>query len=813
VEIRTSIFIPFQKTAGMTKQKTSESELLYHENNAAIELAMKAANMAWWKMDLISGGVTFGKRKAEMLGYPCEAFKNNSDFISLIHPEDAGRITDTMKSYLEGFIDKYEAEYRILTKSDGYKWVYDHGSVAQRDSNEKPLIVAGLVIDISDRKLAEELLKTSETRYRRLFETAKDGIIILDAETGMIIDVNPFLIDLLGYEKDQFLEKQIWEIGFFKDILANYDKFKELQIKEYVRYENLPLETAHGRKINVEFVSNLYEENHKSVIQCNIRDITTRKKAELDHHQSEERFNLIMEHSAEAIFILDHNGRYLFLNKAVTEMVGYTEEEIKQKSIADLVPKNRRNQFHDLFEVVLNKGKIFVEIELINKNGDHISSDFNAVLLPNGLVYCNCKDISNNKENELLLKQKSRQLKEQNKEYLLLNKELVQTNLQLIVAKEKAEENDSLKTAFLQNMSHEIRTPMNGILGFSELLKSPHLSDKEQQKFILIIEQSGQRMLNIINDIVNISKIETGQIELYIQETDVNDLLKHLYTIFKPESESKGLQLNCRPGLPDQFCLIETDKTKLTQVLSNLIKNAIKFTSAGSINFGYQLKRDVLEFYVSDTGIGVAPEMSEIIFERFRQVDMSLARNFEGAGLGLAISKAFIVKLGGKMWVKSELGKGAKFHFIIPYNLSASSHAVIKIKKKPGGRLQNVHILIAEDDVNSMWVLRKMLEIEKANLFFASNGQEAVDIVMNTPELQLVLMDLKMPVMDGFEAIKIIKQIKPEIPIIAQSAYVFSNDQDLARKSGCNDYIGKPIKMESLLEMIIKHIRISSSLT
>ncbi len=800
------VFIQHPKTAKMPKQTKSISAIIDHENNAAIELAMKAANMAWWEMDLISGGITFGKRKAEMLGYPCETFKNNSDFISLIHPEDAGRVTGAMKSHLEGYINKYEAEYRILTKSDGYIWVYDNGSVAKMDSSGKPLIVAGLVVDISGRKLAEELLKTSETRYRRLFETAKDGIIILDAETGMIVDVNPFLINLLGYARDQFLEKEIWEIGFFKDILANYEKFKELQLKEYVRYENLPLETAHGRKINVEFVSNLYRENDKNVIQCNIRDITKRKNAELAHYQSEERFNLIMEHSAEAIFILDRNGRYLFLNKAVTDMVGYTEEEIKQKSIADLVPKNRRNQFHDLFEEVLNKGKIFVEIELLNKNGDHISSDFNAVLLPNGLVYCNCKDISSNKENEFLLKQKSRQLKEQNKEYQLLNKELVQSNLQLIVAKEKAEENDSLKTAFLQNMSHEIRTPMNGILGFSELLKSPHLSDKEQQKFILIIEQSGQRMLNIINDIVNISKIETGQIELCMQETDLNELMWHLHTIFKPESESKGLQLNCKPGLPDQFCLIETDKTKLAQVLSNLIKNAIKFTPNGSIDFGYQLKKNVLEFYVSDTGIGVAPEMSEIIFERFRQVDMSLARNFEGAGLGLAISKAFILKLGGKMWVKSELGKGAKFLFIIPYRLIASRHDEIRIKKTVGGRLQNVNILIAEDDVNSMLVLRKMLEIEKANLFFARNGQEAVNMVMTTPELQIVLMDLKMPVMDGFEAIRIIKQMKPEIPIIAQSAYVFSNDQDQARKSGCNDYIGKPIQMESMIELINKHI-------
>jgi len=252
--------------------------------------------------------------------------------------------------------------------------------------------------------------------------------------------------------------------------------------------------------------------------------------------------------------------------------------------------------------------------------------------------------------------------------------------------------------------------------------------------------------------------------------------------------------------------MIETDKTKLTQVLSNLIKNAMKFTSAGSIDFGYHLKQKVLEFYVYDTGIGIAPEMSEIIFERFRQVDMSLARNFEGAGLGLAISKAFIMKLGGKIWVESELGKGAKFHFIIPYCVPASKLAEIQIKNKQSGRLQNVNILITEDDANSMLVLRKKLEIEKANLFFAVNGQEAVDIVKTISELQLVLMDLKMPVMDGFEAIKVIKQIRPELYIIAQSAYVFSNDQDRARKSGCNDFIEKPIKMEPLIEMINKYI-------
>ncbi|HWR99492.1 MAG TPA: PAS domain S-box protein, partial [Prolixibacteraceae bacterium] len=360
-------------------------------------------------------------------------------------------------------------------------------------------------------QMAEESLKTSETRYRRLFESAKDGILILDAETGMIIDVNPFLIEMLGFTEKQFLKKAIWEIGFFRDLVESKEKFIELQQTEYVRYENLPLETVNGRKFNVEFVSNVYEENNKNVIQCNIRDITLRKKAETAHHQSEEKFRLIMENSSEAIFMLDHQGGYLNSNKAFTDMLGYTEEEIKQKSITDLISKKKAKNFPDLFDEVLKNGKIFAEIKLVKKNGNRILTELSSVLLPNGLVYCSCKDITLSREVKRLLKQKSRQLRNQIKEYQHLNKLLVLSNEQLIFAKRKAEENDNLKTAFLQNMSHEIRTPMNGILGFSELLKNPQLSDEEQQKYIRIIEQSGLRMLNIITDIVNISKIETGQ--------------------------------------------------------------------------------------------------------------------------------------------------------------------------------------------------------------------------------------------------------------------------------------------------------------
>jgi signal transduction histidine kinase len=249
--------------------------------------------------------------------------------------------------------------------------------------------------------------------------------------------------------------------------------------------------------------------------------------------------------------------------------------------------------------------------------------------------------------------------------------------IELIQSKEKAEESDLLKTAFLANMSHEIRTSMNGILGFTELLKEPMLTGEEQKEYIDIIEKSGARMLNIINNIVSMSKIESGQMEITISETDINEQLEYIFNFFKPEAEKKNLQISYKNPLPSQKTIIKTDKEKVTAILINLVENAIKFTTSGFIKFGYEKKANWLEFFVKDTGTGVTREQKDSIFERFRQGSESLSRNYEGAGLGLSISKAYVELLGGKIWVDDYSdsaisnipGKriGSIFCFTIPY--------------------------------------------------------------------------------------------------------------------------------------------------
>jgi len=384
---------------------------------------------------------------------------------------------------------------------------------------------------------------------------------------------------------------------------------------------------------------------------------------------------------------------------------------------------------------------------------------------------------------------------------------------ELVDAKEKAEESDRLKSAFLANMSHEIRTPMNGILGFAGLLKEPKLSGEEQQEYIRIIEQSGVRMLNIINDIVSISKVESGQMEVSIKETHINEQIEYIYTFFKPEAEKKGIKLYFENSLPATRCIIKTDREKIYAILTNLVKNALKFTLTGIISFGYKTntnsESNELEFYVKDSGVGINPEHQKIIFERFRQCSESLSRNYEGAGLGLAISRAFVEMLGGKMWVESEPGIGSTFYFTIPYNPESQSD--INTPNIKSADFANFHvdpevsklkILIVEDNEVNRKLITIMVEKRSNIILAAKTGTEAVIACHNNPDIDLIFMDIRMPDLDGLEATRRIRQFNKNVIIIAQTAYALTGDREKAIEAGCNEYITKPINKADLLSLI-----------
>ncbi|WP_297091033.1 ATP-binding protein [uncultured Draconibacterium sp.] len=374
----------------------------------------------------------------------------------------------------------------------------------------------------------------------------------------------------------------------------------------------------------------------------------------------------------------------------------------------------------------------------------------------------------------------------------------------LLVAKEQAEESDRLKTAFLANMSHEIRTPMNGIIGFLDMIADPQISQNEREQYLDIVKQSGNRLLQTINDIVEISKIEAGELQENIAPVNIGDTFSYLNDFFAPKAQLKYLAIKFKNGFGDTT--IMTDSNKLESILTNLINNAIKFTEYGSIEIGVTPQNDVLEFYVKDSGQGIPADRQKAIFDRFVQADLSLTRGHEGTGLGLSIAKAYTEALGGKIRLKSLPGKGTTFFFTIALVFGDHQTNVTRpeLKNSPNAIPQeNIRILVAEDDAVSFNLIRSILSPRKYEIIHAKNGHEAVQLFTEKhDEIALILMDLKMPKMDGIEATRRIRELNNTIPIIAQTAFALSGDKELALEAGCNDYLAKPIKRNELQNKI-----------
>jgi signal transduction histidine kinase/CheY-like chemotaxis protein len=388
-------------------------------------------------------------------------------------------------------------------------------------------------------------------------------------------------------------------------------------------------------------------------------------------------------------------------------------------------------------------------------------------------------------------------------------KERIEKEQKLVSAKERAEESDRLKSAFLANMSHEIRTPMNGIIGFLDLLKEPDLSEENKVAYINIVTQSGHRLLDTINDIIEISRIEAGELKLKLSEVNCSELLGYYHGFFRQQTDQKGLKYKVASHIPQGVLYFQTDRNKLESIITNLLKNAIKFTQTGSVEFGCSREGDNLVFYVSDTGVGIPENRVEAIFERFVQADLSSSRTHEGSGLGLSIVKAYIEILNGKIWVDSQPGKGSTFSFSIPYIESKHSDSKHITSDVNHGRSKiNAKILIAEDDSASYLYLEKMLAVQGTIFLHTKNGEDTVRIVRENPDISIILMDIRMGEVSGLEATRQIRQFNKDIPIIAQTAYALTGDRESVMDAGCTDYICKPysrIELQKIVNKYIKH--------
>ena len=511
-----------------------------------------------------------------------------------------------------------------------------------------------------------QAILASELRYRRLFETAQDGILILDADTGQVVDANPFMKDLLGYSQEEFLGRKLWEIGPFKGSAASKIAFAELQLKDRIRYEALPLETKDGRRVEVEFISNAYLVDKKQLIQCNIRDITERKRAEEELKASLKEVNdlkaALDEHAIVAM--TNPQGKITYVNDKFCTISKYSREELLGQDHRIINSGYHSKQFIGELWTTIAHGNVWHgEIKNCAKDGSYYWVDTTIVPFlnedgkPRQYVAIRA-DITERKRAEEEIRSLNAGLE----------RRVAERTIELQSAKEQAESADRMKSAFLANMSHELRTPLNGIIGFSEFLidgKTGALTAK-QTEYVTDIFNSGRHLLQLINDVLDLAKVEAGKIDLHPETFSVGEAIKEVCSAIEPMAQRKRLAISVKvePSADE----VTLDKQKLKQVLFNLLSNAVKFTEdGGSVNIIGDLYDETrLRLQVRDSGIGIKPEDLDKLFFEFRQLDSGVARRHQGTGLGLALTKRIVEFQNGTIEVESKPGKGSTFTVILP---------------------------------------------------------------------------------------------------------------------------------------------------
>lgn len=397
-----------------------------------------------------------------------------------------------------------------------------------------------------------------------------------------------------------------------------------------------------------------------------------------------------------------------------------------------------------------------------------------------------------------------------------LFEENINQKKELVNAKLKAEESDKLKSSFLANLSHEIRTPMNAILGFTELMTNNDLSGKERLEYLNIIDKSGRNLVAIIDDLIEMSKIDSHQVKPNYAEVNLESCINELYETIKITiNKSKNIHFHIIKNENSANYNIITDETKIKQVIINLVTNAIKFTDEGYVGFGYEIdhEKEIIKFTVKDTGVGIDKKNHKYIFDRFKRVEGESAIKVGGLGLGLAISKAYVEMMGGTIELESKANIGSVFSFSIPLVYDTSLSEVIPPKKniEDLDKEESGTILIAEDDNINYLLFQKIMKNKNYEIIRAANGQEAVDMSIQNSKIDIVLMDIKMPIMNGYEALELIKKERPELPIVAQTAYSSFEDKEKMKAAGFFDVVTKPVDRESLFEIIGRALKLNKS--
>ncbi|MFH0756214.1 MAG: PAS domain S-box protein [Bacteroidota bacterium] len=804
--------------------ENKDSQVALKQSEERLNLALQATKLGMWDWNLVTNEVYLSPIWFSMLGYgPDELPQELNTWTSLQHPDDVEQSMKTIQDVIKNREGSFDIVFRLRQKSGAYLWVRSLGKAVENDADGNTTRLTGIHENIDKRKRDEQVRQVLFDISNAVTTTQSlDELYVKIRESlGQVVDTtNCFLalynekadtltLPFMEDEKDSFTEfparKTLTSYVIRTGEAQLVDIERELELTRKgeiepvgapcVSWLGVPLKHE-GKTIGVFAVQSYSEEVVYTQSDAGLLEFASDQIAlaiERRRHQdniraTQEKQRRVFESSPDPMIVVDRNALITDFNSAFVEVFNVNPQIVRGEKIFRFInPVHWRQAIQD-FNLTWESGYLKnLEYQIVRPDGSTFEGEASS-----GAIY----DREGKPDSMVLILKNITERKEAERK--------------LLEAKIKAEESDKLKTAFLSNMSHEIRTPMNAIVGFSDLLSDEGLSSEERRDFIAQINQGADDLMRLIDDIIDIAKIEAGQVNVHIAECFVRDLFKELHLIFIQNIKRSGkdnVSINVRWHWPVSDLAIYTDPFRLKQILMNLLGNAVKFTDEGEIILGIEEHKKGIKFYVKDSGIGIREEKQRVIFDRFMQGHENKTKLYGGTGLGLAISKNLTEILGGEIGVDSKSGEGATFWFILPRNeVPLKYEAALRAPVSEVKSWEGKKLLIAEDDHSNYYFLYEALKDTGVEIHWSKDGEETLAMFRSIPDLSLVLMDINMPIKNGYECTRIIKEERPDLPVIAQTAYAMSGEREISREAGCDDYLAKPIKVKELLETLANHM-------
>ena len=767
-----------------TQTEALEAELAHRQqlqeqlkqSEERFSLAMKGASDGLWDWDLLKNEVYLSPRWKELLGYEDSELNNSfNTFEALTHPHDLKEVIQEITNYLEQKTDHYEHSIRMQHKAGHWIWILTRG-IAIRDEQNNSIRFIGTHVDITKQKQAELALQHKQARLEESQAVAHLGNWEWDINTNELFWSDE-IYRIFGEEPRSFAPDYSRFLNFIHPDDRQYvqDAVADaLQDKPYAIDHRIVLASGEIRYVHEQGKVYLDSKGQPQKMLGIVHDISERKQME----QSLRLAQFIIENAPEAIEWITPEGKLSYVNQAECDNLGYTREELLTMSIPDLDPNFPQENWEQAWDMIKQHKLSVIESTHQRKDGSSFPVEVTAWYLTfdNKEYLCSfVRNITERKANEQVL----------------------------IQAKEKADAANHAKSVFLGNMSHELRTPLNAILGYTQILKQDTTLTEKLQQDIHVIHQNGQYLLTLINDILDLSKLESQHLALSPTEIRLSQFIQNVTELFAERAKYKGIAFNLEP-LSQLPVGIRADERRLRQILVNLLGNAVKFTHEGGVTLKIDYRQDNLLFWIEDTGIGISKENLDKIFEPFHQVGDHFTAKAEGTGLGLSITQKLIGMMQGELKIESQLGQGSVFHAVLPLPeielLQVTEEDVLPVITGFEGKPRT--ILVVDDKKENRAVLMSLLVPLNFNIIEAENGHKGL-IQLEKTSPDLVITDLVMPVMDGFSFTRTIRKSEKhsKIPIIAVSASIFDHEQ-VAEKAGCNTMMTKPFHFKELLEAI-----------